>query len=105
MEFGSGLPRQSALMLAARITLPHFSVSSAMNLPKSAGEPANTAPPRSVRPFLMLGSPLARMQTQAVLLRQRLARTASRAATPPQRWEPMRWLERLAQLQLEPAKA
>ena len=25
-------------MLAARITLPHFSVSSAMSLPKSAGE-------------------------------------------------------------------
>ena len=29
----------SALMLAARMTLPHFSVSSAMSLPKSAGEP------------------------------------------------------------------
>jgi hypothetical protein len=27
----------SGLMLAARITLPHFSVSSAMNLPNSAG--------------------------------------------------------------------
>jgi hypothetical protein len=32
---------QSGLMLAARITLPHFSVSSAMNLPNSAGELAN----------------------------------------------------------------
>jgi hypothetical protein len=32
-------------MLAARITLPHFSVSSAMNLPKSAGEPENAVPP------------------------------------------------------------
>src|SRR5215472_13368714 len=31
-----------ALMLAARTTLPHFSVSSAMSLPKSAGEPAST---------------------------------------------------------------
>src|SRR5262249_45856298 len=30
----------SALMLRARMTLPHFSVSSAMNLPKSAGESA-----------------------------------------------------------------
>ena len=30
---------QSALMLAARITLPHFSVSSAMSFPKSAGDP------------------------------------------------------------------
>jgi len=29
----------STLTLAARITLPHFSVSSAMSLPKSAGEP------------------------------------------------------------------
>jgi hypothetical protein len=34
------------LMLAARITLPHFSVSSAINLAKSAGEPASTVPPR-----------------------------------------------------------
>jgi hypothetical protein len=30
---------QSTLMLAARITLAHFSVSSRMSLPKSAGEP------------------------------------------------------------------
>src|SRR5262245_48113167 len=37
----------SALMLRARMTLPHFSVSSAMSLPKSAGEPASTVPPRS----------------------------------------------------------
>src|SRR5215831_8116217 len=35
-----------ALMLAARTTLPHFSVSSAMSLPKSAGEPASTVAPR-----------------------------------------------------------
>src|SRR5262249_10859733 len=39
----------SALMLAARITLPHFSVSSAMSLPNSEGEPASTVPPRSAR--------------------------------------------------------
>ena len=37
----------SALMFAARITLPHFSVSSAMCLPKSLGEPGSTVPPRS----------------------------------------------------------
>jgi len=37
----------SALMLAARITLPHFSVSSAMSFPKSAGEPASATPPKS----------------------------------------------------------
>jgi hypothetical protein len=30
---------QSVSMLADRITLPHFSVSSTMSLPKSAGEP------------------------------------------------------------------
>jgi hypothetical protein len=43
----------SGLMLAARITLPHFSVSSAISLPKSAGEPASTVPPRSARPALI----------------------------------------------------
>src|SRR6476661_9706815 len=32
----------SGLMLAARTTLPHFSVSSAMSLPKSAGVPPRT---------------------------------------------------------------
>src|SRR5215468_4057837 len=47
---------QSALMLRARMTLPHFSVSSAMNLPKSAGEPANTVPPSSARRLLSAGS-------------------------------------------------
>src|SRR5262249_34120664 len=47
---------QSALMLRARITLPHFSVSSAIILPKSAGEPASTVPPRSARWAFILGS-------------------------------------------------
>ena len=28
-------------------TLPHFSVSSAMSLPKSAGEPGSTVPPNT----------------------------------------------------------
>jgi hypothetical protein len=32
---------QSGLMFAARITLPHFSVSSSMNVPNSLGEVAN----------------------------------------------------------------
>src|SRR4051812_26080188 len=41
------------LMLAARITLPHFSVSSAMSLPKSAGEPLSTVPPKSASLTLM----------------------------------------------------
>ena len=35
-----------SLILATRITLPHFSVSSEINLPKSAGEPASTVPAR-----------------------------------------------------------
>jgi len=46
----------SGLMLAARITLPHFSVSSAMSLPKSAGEPASVLPPDSAIRALILES-------------------------------------------------
>src|SRR5438874_343687 len=46
----------SALMLAARITLPHFSVSSAMSLPKSAGEPGRAVPLKSAIRALILGS-------------------------------------------------
>jgi hypothetical protein len=55
-NIGSRLPRHSGLMLAARITLPHFSVSSAMSLAKSAGESASTSPPRSASRALILGS-------------------------------------------------
>src|SRR5215472_15806453 len=54
--FGRDRADQSALMLAARITLPHFSVSSAMSLPKSAGELGSTVPPRSARRAFILGS-------------------------------------------------
>ena len=43
-------------MPANLITLPHFSVSSAMSLPKSAGEPASTVPPRSASRAFILGS-------------------------------------------------
>src|SRR5262249_7446056 len=46
----------SGLMFAERITLAHFSVSAAMNLPKSAGEPGSTMPPRSASRILILGS-------------------------------------------------
>src|SRR5262249_50608553 len=46
----------SALMPANLTTLRHLSVSSAMNFPKSVGEPVNTAAPRSVRRFFMLES-------------------------------------------------
>jgi hypothetical protein len=37
-------------------TLPHFSVSSAMNFPNSAGEVGNTVLPRSAKRALILGS-------------------------------------------------
>src|SRR5262245_11547332 len=37
-------------------TLPHFSVSSAMSLPKSATEPGSTMPPRSANRAFNLGS-------------------------------------------------
>src|ERR1700737_4310445 len=43
-------------MLAARITLPHFSVSSAMSLPKSAGDPGSIVPPSSTRRGFTLAS-------------------------------------------------
>src|SRR5262249_32708003 len=49
-------PGQSALMPVNFTTLPHFSVSSAISLPKSAGEPASTVPPRSASRVFMLGS-------------------------------------------------
>src|SRR5882724_4356627 len=49
-------PDHSGLMPANLITLPHFSVSSAMSFPKSAGEPPSTVPSRSAIRALILGS-------------------------------------------------
>src|SRR6516162_113143 len=49
-------PRHSGLTWAARITLAHFSVSSARSLPNSAGLSANGVPPRSAKRALILGS-------------------------------------------------
>src|SRR5262249_8412732 len=46
----------SGLMFANFTTLPHFSVSSAMSLPKSAGESASTVPPKSAMRALIMGS-------------------------------------------------
>jgi hypothetical protein len=46
----------SALMFANFTTLPHFSVSSAISLPKSAGVPGITVPPKSASRALILGS-------------------------------------------------
>ena len=45
----------SALMLAARMTLPHFSVSSAISFPKSPREPERTLIPRSANRALTTG--------------------------------------------------
>src|SRR5262249_53420634 len=56
MEYRSELPDHSGLMPADLITLAHFSVSSAISLLKSAGEPASPVPPRSASRALMLGS-------------------------------------------------
>src|SRR5262249_35197329 len=52
----SGLPGHSGLMLAARITLLHFSVSLTMKVSKSAEVPANIALPRSERRACTWGS-------------------------------------------------
>src|SRR5262249_5129764 len=49
-------PPQSALMPVNLTTLPHFSVSSAISSPKSAGESASGALPRSTSRALILGS-------------------------------------------------
>src|ERR1700731_386656 len=47
---------QSGLAPESFTTLPHFSVSSAIRFPKSAGEPTSTVPPRSASRALSLGS-------------------------------------------------
>src|SRR5262245_27450836 len=54
--FGHDRADHSGLMLAARITLAHFSVSSAMSLPRSAGEPTSGVPPKSASLGFILGS-------------------------------------------------
>jgi tripartite-type tricarboxylate transporter receptor subunit TctC len=46
--YGIGAPKNT--------TLPHFSVSSAISFPKSAGEPGSVMPPRSASRALILGS-------------------------------------------------
>src|SRR5262245_22241378 len=54
--FGRNRADHSALIPTDLITLAHFSVSSAMSLPKSAGEPDNAEPPTSARRALNVGS-------------------------------------------------
>ena len=49
-------PDHSGLRPANFTTLAHFSVSSAMSLPKSAGDPASAVPPRSAIRAFIFGS-------------------------------------------------
>src|SRR4029077_9323167 len=55
-RYGILVPDYCGLILAARVTLPHFSVSSVMSLPKSAGESASAVPPRPATRAFILGS-------------------------------------------------
>ena len=66
--FRRGGNRYPTLMLAARISWPHFSVSSTMNLPKSAGEPTSVVPPKSASRPLILGSASAAFVSSLSLL-------------------------------------
>src|SRR5262249_51942901 len=56
MEYRRVKGAHCSLMLAARITLPHFSVSSAMSLAQSVDEPGSTVPPKSAKRACILGS-------------------------------------------------
>src|SRR5215467_11945806 len=57
----------STLILASRITLPHFAVSSANSLAKSAGEPGSGVPPSSVMRAFILGSEKAALSSRLSL--------------------------------------
>ena len=71
MEYLDG-PDHSGLMLAARITFAHFSVSSAMNLPKSAGvwlvDFVDCIERYYIQTFPFLCCPSKRLRTMAALL-------------------------------------
>src|SRR5262252_5215687 len=54
--YGMSAAAYSGLMLANLTTLPHFSVSSAINLPKSDDESDRTVPPKSASRVLIFGS-------------------------------------------------
>src|SRR6516162_3815839 len=58
----------SALMFAVRITLPHLSVSSTMNLRKSPADPISAVAPRSESRALILGSASAAFVSRLSLL-------------------------------------
>src|SRR5262245_6559051 len=59
MQHFGCLAYHSALILAPRITRPHFTVSSAMNLSNSADDIGVTSAPSSAKRSLSLGSPSA----------------------------------------------
>jgi hypothetical protein len=70
---------QAALRPANLTTLPHFSVSSAISLPKSAGIPGSGVPPRSASRALHLGVREARIDLLVEFVNDR-GRTAFRCA-------------------------
>ena len=84
-EYFTGRADRSALMLAARITLAHFSVSSAISLPNSAGEPAITVPPRSASRALSWGSARAAL----ISLLSLLTISAGVPVGPPTPYQPL----------------
>src|SRR5262245_46160171 len=57
----------SALIPADLITLAHFSVSLAISLPNSVGEPESTVPPRPVNRALKLGSSSPALTSRLIL--------------------------------------
>ena len=80
----------SGLMLAARITLAHFSVSAATKLPKSEGEPAITVPPRSASRALSWGSARAAL----ISLLSLLTISAGVPEGPPTPYQPLELVAR-----------
>ena len=55
-EYWYGLPNYSGFIPANLTTLPHFSISAAMSLPKSVGDPGSTVVPRSASLAFILAS-------------------------------------------------
>src|SRR6516225_6398537 len=75
-KFHSALPdgrrsasrHHSSLLFAARITLPHFSISSVMSFPKSAGEPGSGVLPKLASREFIFGSAKAALTSLLSLL-------------------------------------
>ena len=64
MEYWIG----TAASVGLDITLPHFSVSSAISLPNWTGDPGSGVPPRSARRAFILGSSRAALTSLLSLL-------------------------------------